>query len=197
MGRKFSHAPFAKRLTFIAKLLMTIVGVTALLRHPIDTDVHTVENNGEANIHLHAKESKTIRITLSNQSQTSAPISITVEKGKLQPSRPKQSRTVTCGRNVSGFDRWRRCSPCVSASHLSSHRTIHRSSRSKHIHSLCLCAMLIKFFGVMSSAYAWHLLLRGQGIVQPYFQATLTAFLIGRFIGTFSQHHRTRWIYIL
>ncbi len=48
-----------------------------------------------------------------------------------------------------------------------------------------LVAMAVKFVGVMSSAFAWHLLLRGQGLRFPYFQQVLTAFLIGRFIGTF------------
>lgn len=46
-------------------------------------------------------------------------------------------------------------------------------------------AMSIKFVGVLASAFAWHLLLRGQGIRFPYWQSTVTAFLIGRFIGTF------------
>jgi len=48
-----------------------------------------------------------------------------------------------------------------------------------------LLAMSIKFIGVLSSAFAWQLLLRGQGIKFPYWQSTVTAFLIGRFIGTF------------
>lgn len=46
-------------------------------------------------------------------------------------------------------------------------------------------AMAIKALGVVSSAYAWHLLLVGQGIRYPFWQAVMTAFLIGRFIGTF------------
>ena len=46
-------------------------------------------------------------------------------------------------------------------------------------------AMLIKAVGVVSSAYAWHLLLIGQRIRYPFWQAIMTAFLIGRFIGTF------------
>ncbi len=46
-------------------------------------------------------------------------------------------------------------------------------------------AMLVKFVGVLSSAFAWHLLLVGQGIRFPYWQKIVTAFLIGRFIGTF------------
>ena len=48
-----------------------------------------------------------------------------------------------------------------------------------------ILAMTIKFIGVLSSAFAWHLLLKGQGIRFPYWQSTVTAFLIGRFIGTF------------
>jgi hypothetical protein len=46
-------------------------------------------------------------------------------------------------------------------------------------------AMVIKFIGVLSSAFAWHLLLVGQGIRFAYWQSIVTAFLIGRFIGTF------------
>jgi hypothetical protein len=45
--------------------------------------------------------------------------------------------------------------------------------------------MAIKFVGVLSSAFAWYLLLLGQGLRFPYFQQVVTAFLIGRFIGTF------------
>lgn len=46
-------------------------------------------------------------------------------------------------------------------------------------------AMAVKFAGVITSAYAWHLLLVGQGIRYPFWQKIMTAFLIGRFIGTF------------
>lgn len=48
-----------------------------------------------------------------------------------------------------------------------------------------LAAMAIKFVGVISSAYAWHLLLVGQGIRYPFWSTIMTSFLIGRFIGTF------------
>jgi hypothetical protein len=47
-----------------------------------------------------------------------------------------------------------------------------------------LAAMAVKFAGVISSAYGWHLLLVGQGIRFPFWSQTFTAFLIGRFIGT-------------
>jgi hypothetical protein len=46
-------------------------------------------------------------------------------------------------------------------------------------------AMAVKFVGVISSAFAWHLLLVGQGIRFPFWQKIMTSFLIGRFIGTF------------
>lgn len=48
-----------------------------------------------------------------------------------------------------------------------------------------IVAMLIKFVGVISSAWGWSLLLRGQRLVYPFWQQIMTAFLIGRFIGTF------------
>lgn len=46
-------------------------------------------------------------------------------------------------------------------------------------------AMAIKFIGVISSAWGWSMLLRGQKLVYPFWQQIMTAFLIGRFIGTF------------
>lgn len=48
-----------------------------------------------------------------------------------------------------------------------------------------LAAMAIKFVGVIGSAFAWHMLLVGQGIRYPFWSKIMTAFLIGRFIGTF------------
>lgn len=46
-------------------------------------------------------------------------------------------------------------------------------------------AMSIKFVGVIASAWGWSLLLRGQRLEFPFWQQIMTAFLIGRFIGTF------------
>jgi Lysylphosphatidylglycerol synthase TM region len=46
-------------------------------------------------------------------------------------------------------------------------------------------AMAVKLVGVVSSAYAWHLLLVGQNIRFPFWSKIMTSFLIGRFIGTF------------
>lgn len=48
-----------------------------------------------------------------------------------------------------------------------------------------LVAMSVKLCGVVASAFAWHLLLVGQRIRFPFWSQVMTAFLIGRFIGTF------------
>ena len=48
-----------------------------------------------------------------------------------------------------------------------------------------MVAMGIKFVGVIASAFGWNLLLRGQGVRFPFWSKIMTAFLIGRFIGTF------------
>ena len=48
-----------------------------------------------------------------------------------------------------------------------------------------LVAMAVKFVGVIASAFGWNLLLRGQRLEFPFWQQIMTAFLIGRFIGTF------------
>ncbi|MBL8615948.1 MAG: hypothetical protein JNM72_10105 [Deltaproteobacteria bacterium] len=51
--------------------------------------------------------------------------------------------------------------------------------------TFALVAMAVKFIGVISSAYGWHLLLVGQGVRFPFWSKIMTSFLIGRFIGTF------------
>jgi len=52
------------------------------------------------------------------------------------------------------------------------------------VYYACIGA-LVKFVGVVASAYAWHLLLLGQGLSFPFWSQVMTAFLIGRFLGTF------------
>lgn len=49
----------------------------------------------------------------------------------------------------------------------------------------CILAGLIKLVGVGFSAWGWHLLLKGQNIVYPFWRQIMTTWLIGRFIGTF------------
>jgi hypothetical protein len=51
--------------------------------------------------------------------------------------------------------------------------------------TFCALAGGIKFIGVLSSAWSWHLLLVGQGVRFPFWRQIVTTFLIGRFIGTF------------
>ncbi len=50
--------------------------------------------------------------------------------------------------------------------------------------SFVFLAALIKFVGILSSMFRWHLLLRGQGIRFPFWHIA-GSFLIGRFLGTF------------
>jgi hypothetical protein len=49
----------------------------------------------------------------------------------------------------------------------------------------CAVAAGVKLVAMFASAAGWHLLLRGQGLRFAYWQSTVTAFLIGRFVGTF------------
>ncbi len=185
-GNKRLPKQWARRCAFAAKFLMTIVGIMALLRHPIDTDVQDVQNQS-AIVQLQSQEAQTVSVVVFSQEIESTPITIDVKAGKSRTAiQPKQAsgvvlsdgtyRVRVTGKDVRPASRL----PIYSAIRL----YIDQVDRSTFV-LFALCAMLIKFFGVMSSAYAWHLLLRGQGIVQPYFSATLTAFLIGRFIGTF------------
>ncbi|MEL6179286.1 MAG: lysylphosphatidylglycerol synthase domain-containing protein, partial [Myxococcota bacterium] len=49
----------------------------------------------------------------------------------------------------------------------------------------CILAGLVKLVGVVFSAWGWHMLLKGQGVVFPFWRQIMTTWLIGRFIGTF------------
>lgn len=113
-GRRRLASASKKRVDMVAKVLFTIVGIMALLRHPIE-----VSDTGE-------------RLPLYE--------AIAVYIQEVDPA-----TFVMFG----------------------------------------LVAMAVKFVGVLSSAFAWHLLLIGQGIRFPFWQKIVTAFLIGRFIGTF------------
>lgn len=112
-GRKKVDAAVRKKLDMPAKVLFTLVGIMALLRHPID-----IEEGVRAPIY------EAIALYIDQ-----------VDTGTF-------------------------------------------------ILYACI-AMAVKFVGVISSAYAWHLLLKGQGIRFPFWSKIMTAFLIGRFIGTF------------
>ncbi|MCP4808397.1 MAG: flippase-like domain-containing protein [Proteobacteria bacterium] len=113
VGRKKVDAQVRKKLDMPAKVLFTLVGIMALLRHPID-----IEEGVRAPIY------EAIALYIDQ-----------VDTGTF-------------------------------------------------ILYACI-AMAVKFVGVISSAFAWHLLLKGQGIRFPFWSKIMTAFLIGRFIGTF------------
>jgi hypothetical protein len=113
IGRlKIERSP-RKSLDMLAKVLFTIVGCMALLRHPIEVDEHTT-----------------------------LPIYSAIAEYVTQVD------TTT-------------------------------------FVMFAVIAMAVKFIGVITSAFAWHLLLVGQGVRYPFWSKIFTAFLIGRFIGTF------------
>ena len=74
---------------------------------------------------------------------------------------------------------------CVNPYLFYNNSPICRASRCPNIPFICPTGNGHQVYGVLSSAFAWHLLLIGQGIRFAYWQSTVTAFLIGRFIGTF------------
>ncbi|MEC7987222.1 MAG: hypothetical protein VX278_18780 [Myxococcota bacterium] len=170
-----------KWLSFLAKLLFTIVGILALLRHPIETDVQIVDE-GTAEIHVasRADAPQTTQLEIFSLDQKA---SLSLE---IPPKRSVHTVSVAL---PDGEYRVRIQEETIRPTNK---QPIYRAivlyidqvDRNTFI-LFAFLAMLIKFFGVMSSAYAWHLLLKGQRIEQPYWSATLTAFLIGRFIGTF------------
>lgn len=112
-ARRFAPTATVARLDTVAKTLLTVVGIVALLRHPIQVDERTLVPIYQAIIDY-------------------------VDQ--------------VDGRTFAFF---------------------------------AVIAMAVKFSGVIASAYGWHLLLIGQGIRFPFWSQTVTAFLIGRFIGTF------------
>jgi hypothetical protein len=124
-GRKRLAAEARKRVSLWGKILFTLVGIAALLRHPIK--VPLLDANGQA---------------------------IPGSDGGVEPI---YSALVDFVGNVDGST----------------------------FLLFAFIAMAVKFVGVISSAFAWHLLLVGQGIRFPFWQKIMTSFLIGRFIGTF------------
>ncbi|MED5372776.1 MAG: lysylphosphatidylglycerol synthase transmembrane domain-containing protein [Myxococcota bacterium] len=114
LGRRKIGADTRKRIDMVAKILFTIVGCMALLRHPIPVG----------------------------------------ESGEELPIYDAISEYITQVDATTFF-------------------------------TFAVVAMVVKFVGVISSAFAWNLLLKGQGVRYPFWSKIMTAFLIGRFIGTF------------
>ena len=181
LARKNLNPTFKRWLSFFAKLAFTIVGIMALLRHPIETDVQSIVN-GEATIQIFSRsdDTQTISLEIYNAQQKD---SLSLE---VPPKKSVHKKKIALP------DGKYRIKMNVEDIRPINKQPIHRAillyidqvDRSTFL-LFALLAMLIKFIGVMSSAFAWHLLLKGQRIEQPYWSATLTAFLIGRFIGTF------------
>ena len=125
LGRKRVAVGAKKRADLYAKVLFTLAGILALLRHPIAVPVQDSEGN--------------------------------IVEGATGQVLPIYSAISEFIGNVDG---------------------------GTFIMFACV-AMAVKFVGVISSAYAWHLLLIGQGIRYRFWHTIMTSFLIGRFIGTF------------
>jgi hypothetical protein len=125
LGRKRVVSASRKRVDLFAKVLFTIAGIIALLRHPIAVPV--LDADGKI---------------------------IEGAAGEILPIYSAISEFIG---NVDG---------------------------STFVMFACV-AMAVKFVGVISSAFAWHLLLIGQGIRYKFWHTIMTSFLIGRFIGTF------------
>ena|GEM_PF-1213218 len=125
LGRKRVTGSARKSADLYAKILFTVAGILALLRHPIAVPVQDADGQ--------------------------------IVSGAAERVLPIYSAISEFIGNVDG---------------------------STFILFACI-AMAVKFVGVISSAYAWHLLLIGQGIRYKFWHTIMTSFLIGRFIGTF------------
>ncbi len=187
--RKLS--PKARKLPdTVGKILFTIVGCMALLRHPIDTNV-LMAKGGESNItfdvggapELLAEES--IRVTVKDgQDKAVATKDVRPTKGQntVKVDLPEGKYTVDLSTPKS--DKVSATPSMKLPIYSAISEYIDKVDRGEFI-KWALVAMGVKFIGVLASAFAWHLLLIGQGVRFPYWRKIVTAFLIGRFIGTF------------
>ncbi len=183
MGRKkIENKATRQRITQFAKLLFTIAGIMVLLRHPIETGIVDVPTDGSVEIQIqwNQDQPKEVSLQLKNLTdQSIKEISYELQPGKndLQIDNLDANQyMIIAERDIQPLSK----KPIYTAISVYI-TTVDRNT----FFTYALLAMLIKFVGVLSSALAWHLLLVGQGIVLPYWQTTVTSFLIGRFIGTF------------
>ena len=183
MGRKKIETQATRqRITQFAKLLFTIAGIMVLLRHPIETGIvdAPIEGSVAIQIQWNQDQPKEVSLQLKNLAdQSIRKISYVLQPGKndLQIDELDAGQyMIIAERDIQPLSK----KPIYTA--ISVYIT---TVNSNTFFTYALFAMLIKFVGVLSSALAWHLLLVGQGIVLPYWQTTVTSFLIGRFIGTF------------
>jgi hypothetical protein len=182
MGRKPLSKATKKRITQIAKLLFTFAGIMVLLRHPINTDVVSVEIPGqEVALQINYTGKLPVKTQLelvgANGSET---VSIELKPGPNQTNwKPEQ------GGRYQLKCQDPKAVPAMRLPIVEAIQAYIGQVDGNTFLMFALIAMGIKFIGVLSSALAWHLLLIGQGVRFPYWQSTVTSFLIGRFIGTF------------
>jgi hypothetical protein len=186
LGRRKLTKGQRKPLDMVSKILFTIVGCMALLRHPIDTNVVTVLDEEPTTLSFKVSgESEPLTLTVFDNTEA------TVEEHQVTPVAGMNTLDVRLAPGTYSFelsdsvDKSVRIQPAMRLPIYSAITAyIDKVDRTAFI-MWALVAMAIKFVGVIASAFAWSLLLRGQGLRFPFWQKIMTAFLIGRFIGTF------------
>ena len=182
LGRKKIEVPATKqKITQFAKLLFTIAGIMSLLRHPIETGI--VETPIDQNITVQIQWNQTTDKEVQLKFRNITDQSITEITKQLQSGKNDVEIELLAGQYI--IESERDVQPLSKKPIYTAIAIYITKVDGNTFFMFALLAMLIKFVGVLSSALAWHLLLVGQGIVLPYWQTTVTSFLIGRFIGTF------------
>jgi hypothetical protein len=179
--KKLDNKVTRQRITQIAKLLFTIAGILVLLRHPIETGIVDAPTDQQITVQIDWNQDQAKDVTLkfrNIQDQSTKEFSQLLQPGKndIQIDLQAGQYMMVAEKDIQPLSK----KPIYTA--ISVYITTVDNTT---FFTYALLAMLIKFIGVLSSALAWHLLLVGQGIVFPYWQTTVTSFLIGRFIGTF------------
>lgn len=184
-ARKLSKGA-RKPISTVAKVLFTIVGCMALLRHPIDTNVIAVQTAGDTTLTYKVSgESEPLTLTVLDKDEaTVETVEVTPVSGlntvdvRLEPGSYTFELSEPADKSV-------RVQPSMRLP-IYSAITAYIGKVDRNTFLLwAFVAMAVKFVGVITSAFAWNLLLRGQGLRFPFWQKVMTAFLIGRFIGTF------------
>ena len=184
-GRRKVPVSPRKTIDMLAKVLFTIVGCMALLRHPIDTNVLTASDAETTVVYKFSGEPEALELrVLDGAEQTVLTQSVTPTAGlneltlSLPPGEYTFEFSEPVGEGASAMPAMRL--PIYSAIEA----YIGKVERNTFL-LFAFIAMAVKFVGVITSAFAWSLLLRGQGLRFPFWSKIMTAFLIGRFIGTF------------
>ncbi|MBM76428.1 MAG: hypothetical protein CMK59_13565 [Proteobacteria bacterium] len=180
-GRK--NSAYKKQITLVAKLLFTVAGIMILLRHPIDTGfVEAGDGQSQVTVEWRGQEDQSIDLMFkptSSEQGIQKTINAKVVPGTNQIQVDLSSGTYLMESSASDLQ------PKMKLPIYNAIEAYITTVDGTTFILFALIAMGIKFVGVLSSAFAWHLLLKGQGIVFPFWQTIVTSFLIGRFIGTF------------